>query len=275
MYSTLMVYLDPFADNTGLLQVTADLAGCFDAKVLGISGGRPLAVAYDVGGFPGGVVQMGQDELDEALEATREAALGTLKRSGRHLEWRSMVNADPLEAAVIRETRGADLMIAAANSPESLAQGIPRLDTGNLVMRSGRPVLVVPPTVAGLKARNILVGWKDSREARRAVADALPLLQRADRALVIQVASKSDAGDARDAVTDVVRWLKHHGVPAEGRIVPEHGRNAAQLDGLAKEESIDLIVAGAYGRSRLREWVLGGVTRNLLLNGDLCALVSH
>ena len=275
MYSTLMVYLDPFADNTGLLRVTLDLAERFKANVLAVSGGRLVGVGYDVGGLPGGVIDMGREELDEALEATREATLTILQQAGRHIEWRCIANAAPLEPAVIRETRGADLVIAAANYREPPAQGTPYLNAGDLVMHSGRPVLIVPPAVTGLKARNVLVGWKDSRETRRAVADALPLLQAADRTLVVQITRKGDAGEAREAVADVVRWLKRHGVTAEGKTVSERGRNALQLDNLAKAEGIDLIVAGAYGHSRVREWVLGGVTRNLLLYGDRCALVSH
>ncbi len=275
MYSTLMVYLDPFADNTGLLQVTRDLAERFEASVLGVSGGRLVGVGYDVGGLPGGVIDMGREELDEALEATRETALAILRRPGRHIEWRSIVNSGPLEAAVIRETRGADLVIAASNYRESLAQGTAYLNAGDLVMQSGRPVVIVPPAVTGLGARSVLVGWKDSRETRRAVSDALPFLQAAERTLVVQIARKSEIGEAREAVADVVRWLKRHGVTAQGKAVSERGRNALQLDNLAKAEAIDLIVAGAYGHSRVREWVLGGVTRNLLLYGDRCALVSH
>ena len=275
MYSTLMVWLDPFADNTGLLQVTGELAERFDASVLGVSGGRLVGAAYDIGGPPGGVIDLGREDLDEALEATRETALAILQRSGRHLEWRSIVSSGPPEAAVIRETRGADLVIAAANYRDAPAQGMPCLNTGDLMMQSGRPVLLVPPAVTGLAARNVLVGWKDSRETRRAVSDALPLLQTADRVLVVQIAGKSDIGEAREAVADVVRWLKRHGVTAAGKIVSEHGRNALQLDDVAKAEGIDLIVAGAYGHGRMREWVLGGVNRNLLLYGDRCALVSH
>lgn len=275
MYSTLMVYLDPFADNTSLLQVADDLAERFDASVLGVSGGRLVGVAYDVGGLPGGVIDLGREELEEAMEVTREAALAVLQRPGRHVEWRAIVSAGPLEAAVLRETRGADLVIAVANYREALAQGTPYLNTGDLVMQSGRPVLIVPPAVTRLKARNVLVAWKDSREARRAVADALPLLQTADRVLVVQIARKNDLAQAREAVLDVVRWLKRHGVTADGKTVSERGRNAHQLDHVATAEDIDLIVAGAYGHSRVREWVLGGVTLNLLLYGDRCALVAH
>lgn len=75
MYSTLMVYLDPFADNTHLLQITADLAERFDASVLGVSASRLVGVDYDVGGIPGGVVDVGHGELVESMEAARLAAL--------------------------------------------------------------------------------------------------------------------------------------------------------------------------------------------------------
>ncbi len=275
MYSTLMVYLDPFADNTRLLQITDALAERFGAGVLGVSASRLVGVDYDVSGIPGGVVDLGHGELVETMEGAKEAALAILQRPGRHIEWRSIVNPGPLEASVIRETRSADLVIVSANYRESLTRGTPYLNVGDLVMQSGRPVLLIPPDTVELKARNVLVGWKDTRETRRAVSDALPFLQTADRVLVAQVARKKDIEQARESVADVVRWLGRHRVTALGTTITERGRNALQLDALAKTEHLDLIVAGAYGHSRFREWALGGVTRNLLLYGDLCALVSH
>ena len=275
MYSTLMVYLDPSADNTHLLQITATLAERFDAGVLGVSASRLVGVDYDVGGIPGGVVDVGHGELIETMEAAKEAALAILQRPGRQIEWRSILHPGPVEAPVIRETRSADLVIASANYRGSLTRGTPYLNIGDLVMQSGRPVLIVPPATVELKARNVLVGWNDTRESRRAVSDALPWLQTADRVLVVQVARKKDIEQAGKGVADVVCWLNRHRVPAEGRTLPEQGRSALQLEAVAGTEGIDLIVAGAYGHSRFREWALGGVTRNLLLYGDLCALVSH
>ena len=275
MYSTLMVYLDPTADNTRLLQITGTLAERFDASVLGVSASRLVGVDYDVGGIPGGVVDVGHGELIETMEAARQAALAILQRPGRQIEWRSILHPGPLEAPVTRETRSADLVIASANYRGSLTRGTPYLNIGDLVMQSGRPVLIIPPATVELKARKVLVGWNDTRESRRAVSDALPWLQTADRVLVVQVARKKDIEQAKVGVADVVRWLKRRQVPAEGRTVSEHGRNALQLEAVAGTEGIDLIVAGAYGHSRFREWALGGVTRNLLLYGDLCALVSH
>ncbi|MEO9215571.1 MAG: hypothetical protein ABI227_07960 [Rhodanobacter sp.] len=122
MYLMLMVYLDPFADNTHLLQMTGALADRFDAGVLCVSATRLVGVAYDVGAIPGGVVDVGHGELIEALEATRVAALAMLQQPGRQIEWKTIVKSGPLEEWVIRETRNADLVIASANSLLALNQ---------------------------------------------------------------------------------------------------------------------------------------------------------
>ena len=275
MYSTLMVYLDPSADNAGLLQVTADLAERFKADVLGVSACRLIGRGSDVSELAGGVVDMEREELEDVLERTRKSLVAVLQPSGHRLEWRSIVTPGRLEAVAIRHARSADLVIVAANYPESLTAGTPYLNTSDLVMQAGRPLLIVPPATAKLTARNIFVAWKDTRQARRAVSDALPLLQTADRVIVVEVAAKKYVAEAKESVTDVLDWLKRHGVKAEGMTVPEQGRNASQLDTIAKAEGADLIVAGAYHHRRLRQWALGGVTRNLLLDGDLCTLVSH
>lgn len=275
MYSTLMVYLDPFADNLHLLQITAALADRFNASVRCVSATRLVGVAYDVGGIPGGIVDVGHGELVEQLEANKQSALAVLQRPGRQVEWRTIVIPGPLEAAVIGEICGADLVIASANYRESLTRGTPFLNIGDLVMQSGRPVLIIPPATVELKAHHVLVAWKDTREARRAVSDALPLLQSAERVLVVQLAREKNIANAELGVAEVLGWLKRHEVSAQGMTLPEHGRNGPQLAEVAANEGIELIVAGAYGHSRFREWALGGVTRNLLLYGDLCALVSH
>ena len=76
-------------------------------------------------------------------------------------------------------------------------------------------------------------------------------------------------------VEDVVGWLERHGVVAETLACRSIGEDATRLNDIAQEQNADLIVAGAYGHSRLREWVLGGVTCDLLLRADRCSLVSH
>lgn len=275
MYSMLMVYLDPSADNTGLLQITADLAKRFETGVLGVSACRLVGRGSDVSLVAGGVVDAAREELDDALESTKKSLLAALQPSGRHLDWRPIVTRDRLEDVVIRHARSADMVIVAANYPGSLTKGTPYMNIGDLVMQAGRPLLIVPPTATRLPARNILVAWKDTREARRAVSDAMPMLQAAERAIVVEIARQKDIVEANESVTDVVRWLKGHGVKAEGMTAAEHGLNAPQLSAIIKSEGADLVVAGAYHHRRFREWALGGVTRKLLLSGDLCTLVSH
>ena len=84
-----------------------------------------------------------------------------------------------------------------------------------------------------------------------------------------------DLAEARADVADVVGWLKTHSVKAEPLAVAAKGDDAAQLSAIAQDHNADLVVAGAYGHSRLREWVLGGVTRDLLLHAGRCSLLSH
>jgi nucleotide-binding universal stress UspA family protein len=126
-----------------------------------------------------------------------------------------------------------------------------------------------------LKAERILVGWTDSAEARRAVYDALPLLRRCQTAIVAEIDREQEPVAAKRRVDDVVAWLACHGVNAAGVVEPLRDHLAAQLDALAKKEGADLLVTGAYGHSKLREWILGGATRDLLKQTARCHMLSH
>jgi nucleotide-binding universal stress UspA family protein len=123
--------------------------------------------------------------------------------------------------------------------------------------------------------RRVLVGWKNTRETRRAIADALPLLQRAEFVLLAEIAQPAELSAVRERLAGVANWAARHDVEVETLAVPSDGQDALALHGLVIEHGMDLLVAGAYGHSRVREWVLGGVTRDLLLRAKVCALVSH
>ena len=127
----------------------------------------------------------------------------------------------------------------------------------------------------GLRLEQVVVAWKDTREARRAAFDALPLLKKAAHVTVVEIAAEAELAMARVRVEDVVGWLKRHGVVAEALTLPSLYEDAGRLNAIAEQRGADVIVAGAYGHSRLREFVLGGVTRDLLLRADRCSLVSH
>jgi nucleotide-binding universal stress UspA family protein len=143
-------------------------------------------------------------------------------------------------------------------------------------MKLGRPMMVVPPEVDRLKLASVVVGWKDTREARRAVVDALPLLQRAKEVTVVEIIE--DDGDRTAAgrrVADVATWLGRHQVDA-CHMVPNHRGDAVeQLIRHASDIEADILVAGAYGHTRMREWIFGGVTRDLITKTDRCSVLSH
>jgi nucleotide-binding universal stress UspA family protein len=151
------------------------------------------------------------------------------------------------------------------------------VDPGDALMRAGRPILVVPPGVAALEGRRVLVAWKDTREARRAVADALPLLSRAEEVLVVEAAPEvEERGQALRRADDVAALLAGHGATARGEALePGGGAVADDLLRAAGRHGADLVVAGGYGHARLREWAFGGVTRDLLTRCPVCCLLSH
>jgi nucleotide-binding universal stress UspA family protein len=137
-------------------------------------------------------------------------------------------------------------------------------------------MLVVPPEVDRLTLGSVVVGWKDTREARRAVVDALPLLQKAKEVTVVEmIANDGDRAAASRRVADVAAWLGRHQVDAS-HMVPNHRGDAVeQLIRHASDIEADIIVAGAYGHTRMREWIFGGVTRDLVPKSNRCSLLSH
>jgi nucleotide-binding universal stress UspA family protein len=172
------------------------------------------------------------------------------------------------------EARNADLIISHIASRD-LLDATRRVDTGDLVMQSGRPILVIPPKCDSLVLGHIMLAWKDSREARRAATDALPLLKKAARVTIVSLAAKDEIAPIEESVRQVMAWLGRHGVATEKLVEVAGGQDAEQLNRIAHQHRADIIVAGAYGHSRMREWALGGVTRDLLMRDDRPALVSH
>src|SRR5262249_44381494 len=123
------------------------------------------------------------------------------------------------------------------------------------------------------------VGWKDTTEARRAIADSLPLLRKAKEVTVAEVLERDDQRSAATSrVTDVVAWLSRHGVSATARVSENNDESrdtGVQIDDIAAQIGAGLIVAAAYGHSRFRDLVLGGMTEHLLSQSARCVLLSH
>jgi nucleotide-binding universal stress UspA family protein len=190
-------------------------------------------------------------------------------------EFRSSSAFVPMFDYIACEERSADLIIIGTDGGRTAFGGSPHVSAEDLVMRIGRPMLVVPESAAGVPLTHAVIGWKDTRETRRAALDALPLLKHDGQVSVVEISGKDDLACARERTQDVARWLDRLGVSATAHAQAHTGSDSNSLTAFADARQADLIVAGAYGHSRLREWVLGGVTRDLLTCTKRCAIVSH
>jgi nucleotide-binding universal stress UspA family protein len=271
-YATLMVHLELGYPNDVRLQIAGDLAEQFDAKLIGIAASNPQPSHYATGAFAHDLVQQLRAEVKQQMAETEERFRAAAHKRARELEWRSAMESPT--SFVTREARAADLIIVGASREGGLFDSFYGFDPSELVMRVGRPILVVPPEAEYLKLSNIVVAWKDTREARRAVIDALPLLHRAKDVTIVEVVAGADNRLAAQArVNDVAAWLGRHAVTAVARVINATDE-MQELDALF-QQACDLIVAGAYGHTRFRELVFGGVTRNLLTRCRRCSLLSH
>ena len=273
-YATLMVHMELGRPNTGLLKVTAELAERFHAGVVGIAARQPLQMVVGEGYVSGDVYQQDHNEFIKEQKAAEAEFRAELQGHVEFLEWRSAEMYAYLAEYLANEARCADLVLTGVATGD-LFDASRAVNTGELIMQTGRPVLIVPTTASTLKLDHVLVGWKDTRETRRAVSDALPLLKQATRVNVVEIAVEEELPAAKAHVEDVAAWLQRHGVRAEGSVLRSTGDDPTALYAFGQDKGTDIVVAGAYGHNRLREWVLGGVTRNLLLSANRCSLVSH
>ena len=272
--ATFMVHLQLGRPNTNSLFAVRELAEWFQAGVVGVAVCRPVQLVYSEGWMGGGLFERDHEEKDREIREAEAEFRAAFHERTNALEWRSAVTLAATSEWVANQARCADLVVTSATTADMLDTGR-RVDLGEVVMQAGRPVLVVPQTACAPRLQHALVAWKDTHETRRAVADALPLLKKIARVSVVEVAAEADLDDARARVADVVGWLGRHGIAAEGLAAAQEGDNSTQLDFIAERRDADLVVAGAYGHSRVREWALGGVTRSLLMHGGRCSLLSH
>ena len=278
-YASLLIHLELGHPNTAPLNIAADLAERLSASVTGVAVCQPMLMIYSDGYFPADVIAQDRQRTDDEMQAAEAEFRATfdahVKATAKGIDWRPIVATTLLSAVLANEARCADLVITGGSQTAPMLDQSRHLDIGDFVMRAGRPCLFVPATLAELALDHVLIGWKDTGATRRAVRDALPLLRLAGRVTVVEVAPEDDLANARMRLRDVACWLSRHGIEAAPLALPSTGDDAARLEAVMSEQSADLLVAGAYGHSRWHEWVLGGVTRDLLLRGNRPALISH
>jgi nucleotide-binding universal stress UspA family protein len=279
-YASFLVNVDNSnASTKARIALAGELARRFKARLIGLAAAavQPPAIAEPLGAgvISADLMTAEEDQIRADLKTAESFFLGHSEIAELDCQWRSGISM-PADA-LAREGRAADVIILGRDR-DQLRRGIFRAaDPGEVILTAGRPVLAVPPGTSHLAARHIVVGWKDTREARRAVADAMPFLAAAESVRVLEVVDNDDqAKSASSRVDDVVDFLQRHHVTAVGSaVLCRQPTPADELILAAEQMGADLIVSGGYGHTRLREWVFGGVTSDLLKRCPMCCLMSH
>jgi nucleotide-binding universal stress UspA family protein len=265
--AAIMVSVDFDQASKARVSLAAGLAVRFKSLLIGVAGWPLLKRNRENASETELSVEWVSKELESLGEKFRKIAGDITDR----VEWRSSM--DFPREVIATEARAADLVIIGQGFlPGDIYH---TYDPGTIILAAGRPVLVVPQHTDRFEASRVLIAWKDTREARRAVRDALPFLKEA-KEVSIAVAKTAGSESADTQIADVAQYLKRHHVSVGQQIstVANEDEEAVLLD-LAKQHHVDLIVAGAYGRTRLSEWIFGGVTRHLLLNSPVPCLLSN
>lgn len=271
-FNTIMLQLDidrPLAPSVAFAK---SIALKFDADLIGFCAAEPRYV-MPLGDSDMAIAEEMRrqvDDIENSLVKVREEFFRQVE-GDRRIAWRGELG-NPTQLIALN-ARAADLIILGCPSPES-TDSCRTVDHGTLLLSAGKPVLLAPFDFQPVKADGVLIAWKDTREARRAVVDALPFLSSASRVRVVTL--ESNLAAARQSADDVVKYLGRHGVGATAEAIDVGGADESEtLVQIAAEFGADLIVSGAYGHSRIREWAFGGVTRSLLQCSKISRLMSN
>jgi nucleotide-binding universal stress UspA family protein len=222
--------------------------------------------------MPSDILSQIREDAKNAARSSLDAFCERAKQTGLIVEPVMLdVPGSDLGGEVSRLARYFDATILQQPDPKNTdASGV----IESVLFGSGRPVLIVPYIPVPPQLGTVVIAWDEGRPAARAVADALPLLTRADR---VEIVSVTDAGRDRPLPSEgMARHLARHGIKAEGVRLPSSGGGVANaLLSHAADLDAGLIVMGGYGHSRLREMVLGGTTRTILQSMTVPVLMAH
>lgn len=198
-----------------------------------------------------------------------------LQASGLQYEWRAhRLNVTSFVAGIIAHGREADLICLPQDPMDDSYHDTDLV--ADVALAAGRPVLALPPRKTTSEFKNIAIGWNASREACRAAFDSLPLLQKADEVTLLWVNPDKTLGKSGKLPgTELAAALARHDVKITTQGLSNRQKASEALINYAKDNSVDLLVIGAYGHMRLREQILGGVTERILKTMPCPVLLSH
>jgi nucleotide-binding universal stress UspA family protein len=258
----------------GSSRIAARLASTYGAELVGLCHVAEPVVTTAECFAVGSAIESVITEIDHRVATSVERAHASFIRAVGGAAFKSEWRVSPIGEEmpnVARRARGFDLAVVQQDA------GRGNLLAKLVTLQSGTPCLVIPESAPFLATpERVLVAWDGSREAARAVTDAVPFLKRAEQVQLLTVVRKSEELDNFDGDSEIVQHLRRHGVVAELRHIQDPAADdASVLLDQATVFDADLIVMGAYGRSPMIEHVFGGVTRGLLARGSFPVLLSH
>lgn len=275
-FKTIVIHVDSFKPSTDHINHAIELARQNEAHLIGLApSGFASLPAGDYLGTSARYISEMQQDLDESAKKAAEIFDKACAHQGL-ASYESRAITDSVIQSLLLHASYADLIVVSQPDPDPASTIAGPGLVGDLLMEASRPVLVLPAKVAAPPYETVVVGWDASREAARAIADGLPLLKAATQVEIV-VINPEDRSDAHGEVpgADLATYLARHDI--KGNVNQIHSQNSvgeALLNQISALNA-DLLVMGGYGHSRLREWVLGGTTRNVLSGMSVPALMSH
>jgi nucleotide-binding universal stress UspA family protein len=272
---TITVCLNEIAAVPRLLEATRALAQRYDAHVRGLYVIPAIQIYGDTGfGTVPVVFDAARLFFEKEMPGVKQKFEAAMKEDGTRFEFQAVQSEVPdITYEVIENSRSSDLIIV-ASKPESSGDDVEDGFVERLIIGSGRPVLVVPRKgKAAVNTENVMVAWDGSREATRAVFDALPLLKGSKRVDIVSIDSKLDGTVPGASIAEV---LDRHGLKTEVIKASAEGMTTGEaVLRAAADRGSGLLVMGCYGHGRFSEFVFGGATRFILANLERPVLMSH
>jgi nucleotide-binding universal stress UspA family protein len=266
----------PVESTNAAGEYAVSVASAFGAHLTGISFSyEPIIPPTDMGGIPVDLIESQRTDNEKNAKGALDKFNAAVQRAEISGQSR-MIEASVGGASEVfgRIARHFDLAIVGQVEP---GKALPEeLIAEGALLDSGRPVLIVPYVQkAGLKLDRVMVCWDGSRNAARAVADAMPFLTRAKLVEVVTIAADEHKDDELPGV-DIAQNLARHGIKVEARrVAPGDVDVANNILSIAADTASDFMVMGSYGHSRLREFLFGGATRGVLAAMTVPVLMSH
>lgn len=268
---SILVNVDATDADCAALRYAIDLAQETNAELIGLAADQPdLTFAGMDGGVAVDLYAMEQGEIETQLKRTEEG-FRKLVPATIKAQWLAYVTTPT--NVLIEAAASVDLVVTASKTTTTF-RAVQPTNLGELVVSSGRPVIDVAHDARKARFDKICIGWKDTREARHAVADALPLLKRAGEIRAVTI-NEGDYATEKSSLDTLTTWLRKHDVTTSCEVITNPEGFVDVLESTALSWNADLLVIGGYGHSRMREWLFGGVTRRILQTNSLNRFISN